>query len=101
MQNRNESSAEKGRIGDVYRISVKLQKTLHTIVTDIKDSADNLTVSSNKLIKMAQDTQESVNDVYQAVGRSLKVPGTRQTKQRMPIRTWYVSASRSSISLTK
>lgn len=59
---------KKDELGDVYRISVKLQKTLHTIVTDIKDSADNLTVSSNKLIKMAQDTQESVNDVYQAVG---------------------------------
>ena len=58
----------KDELGDVYRISVKLQKTLRTIVTDIKDSADNLTVSSNKLIKMAQDTQESVNDVYQAVG---------------------------------
>ena len=58
----------KDELGDVYRISVKLQKTLRTIVTDIKDSADDLTVSSNKLIKMAQDTQESVNDVYQAVG---------------------------------
>ena len=55
-------------MGDVYRISVKLQKTLRSIVTDIKDSADNLTGSANKLIKMAQDTQESVNDVYQAVG---------------------------------
>ena len=58
----------KDELGDVYRISVKLQKTLRTIVTDIKDSADDLTTSSNKLIKMAQDTQESVNDVYQAVG---------------------------------
>ena len=58
----------KDELGDVYRISVKLQKTLRTIVTDIKDSADKLTASSNKLIKMAQDTQESVNDVYQAVG---------------------------------
>ena len=59
---------KKDELGDVYRISVKLQKTLRTIVTDIKDSADDLTASSNKLIKMAQDTQESVNDVYQAVG---------------------------------
>ena len=58
----------KDELGDVYRISVKLQKTLRTIVTDIKDSADNLTASSEKLIRMAQDTQESVNDVYQAVG---------------------------------
>lgn len=58
----------KDELGDVYRISVKLQKTLRSIVTDIKDSADNLTGSANKLIKMAQDTQESVNDVYQAVG---------------------------------
>ena len=58
----------KDELGDVYRISVKLQKTLRTIVTDIKDSADDLTASSNKLIKMAQDTQESVHDVYQAVG---------------------------------
>ena len=58
----------KDELGDVYRISVKLQKTLRTIVTDIKDSADDLTTSSNKLIKMAQDTQESVHDVYQAVG---------------------------------
>ena len=53
---------------DEYRISVKLQKTLRSIVTEIKDSADDLTASSNKLIKMAQDTQESVNDVYHAVG---------------------------------
>ena len=59
---------KKDELGDVYRISVKLQKTLRTIVTDIKDSADDLTASSNKLIKMAQDTQESVHDVYQAVG---------------------------------
>ena len=58
----------KDELGDVYRISVKLQKTLRTIVTDIKDSADDLTASSNKLIKMAKDTQESVHDVYQAVG---------------------------------
>ena len=56
---------KKDELGDVYRISVKLQKTLRSIVTEIKDSADDLTVSSNKLIKMAQ---ESVNDVYHAVG---------------------------------
>ena len=59
---------KKDELGDVYRISVKLQKTLRSIVTEIKDSADDLTASSNKLIKMAQDTQESVNDVYHAVG---------------------------------
>lgn len=59
---------KRDELGDVYRISVKLQKTLRSIVTDIKESADNLTGSANKLIKMAQDTQESVNDVYQAVG---------------------------------
>ena len=59
---------KKDELGDVYRISVKLQKTLRSIVTEIKDSADDLTASSNKLIKMAQDTQESVHDVYQAVG---------------------------------
>ena len=52
---------KKDELGDVYRISVKLQKTLRSIVTEIKDSADDL-------IKMAQDTQESVNDVYHAVG---------------------------------
>ena len=52
---------KKDELGDVYRISVKLQKTLRSIVTEIKDSAD-------ELIKMAQDTQESVNDVYHAVG---------------------------------
>ena len=69
MQNRMKSSAVKRmNLGDVYRISVKLQKTLRSIVTEIKDSADDLTASSNKLIKMAQDTQESVNDVYHAVG---------------------------------
>ena len=50
---------KKDELGDVYRISVKLQKTLRSIVTEIKDSADDLTASSNKLIKMAQDTQES------------------------------------------
>ena len=59
---------KKDELGDVYRISVKLQKTLRSIVTEIKDSADDLTASSNKLIRMAQDTQESVNDVYHAVG---------------------------------
>lgn len=63
---------KKDELGDVYRISVKLQKTLRSIVTEIKDSADDLTASSNKLIKMAQDTQESVNDVYHAVGRDIR-----------------------------
>lgn len=54
-------------LGEVYRISVALQQTLHGIVTDIKESADHLTQSANELTQMAQSTEESVNTVYISV----------------------------------
>lgn len=58
---------KKDELGDVYRNSVRLQEALRGIVSDIKDSADNLTEAANVLTGMAQNTQDSVTDVYRAV----------------------------------
>ena len=66
------SLKRKDELGEIYKISVQLQHALRGIVTDIKESADNLTASANKLAEMALDTQESVTEVYQAVGEISK-----------------------------
>ncbi|MBQ7776746.1 MAG: methyl-accepting chemotaxis protein [Lachnospiraceae bacterium] len=54
-------------LGDIYRITVKLQETLRKIVTDIKTSADNLTISANQLAEMSQDTKRTMDGVVISV----------------------------------
>lgn len=57
LQKRNDE------LGDIYRISVKLQETLRKIVEDIKVSSDNLVESANQLASMSQNTRTTMDDV--------------------------------------
>jgi len=57
LQKRNDE------LGDIYRISVKLQETLRKIVEDIKVSSDNLVESANQLASMSQNTRSTMDDV--------------------------------------
>ncbi|MBQ9141507.1 MAG: cache domain-containing protein [Lachnospiraceae bacterium] len=54
-------------LGDIYRITTKLQETLRKIVTDIKNSTDNLTESANQLTEMSQNTKRTMDNVVVAV----------------------------------
>lgn len=54
-------------LGDIYRISVKLQETLRKIVADIKSSSDNLLESANQLAEMSQSTKNTMVGVVQSV----------------------------------
>lgn len=54
-------------IGDIYRMSIRLQNTLYQIVTDIKQSATRLNESADQLTNMAQNTDGVVTDVIRAV----------------------------------
>lgn len=54
-------------IGDIYRMSIRLQNTLYQIVTDIKQSATRLNESADQLTNMAQNTDVVVTDVIRAV----------------------------------
>ncbi|MBP3569866.1 MAG: methyl-accepting chemotaxis protein [Lachnospiraceae bacterium] len=54
-------------IGDIYRMAVSLQSTLHQIVNDIKQSAAHLNSSADRLTNMAQETNGVVDNVIQAV----------------------------------
>lgn len=54
-------------IGDIYRMAVSLQSTLHQIVNEIKVSAGDLNESADQLINMAQNTDLVVDDVIRAV----------------------------------
>lgn len=61
LQKRNDE------IGDIYRMSVRVQNTLYQIVTDIKQSATRLNESADQLTSMAQNTDVVVTDVIRAV----------------------------------
>jgi len=54
-------------LGDIYRISNNLQETLIKIVTDIKQSSDNLMDSANNLTQMSDDTKNTMDGVVGAV----------------------------------
>lgn len=54
-------------LGDIYRIASQLQETLLKIVTDIKQSSDNLMESANKLTLMSEDTKNTMDGVVSSV----------------------------------
>ncbi len=54
-------------IGDIYRMAIRLQNTLHQIVNEIKQSAARLNESADHLTDMAQNTNNVVEDVISAV----------------------------------
>ena len=54
-------------LGDMYAISYTLQEELKGIVTSIKLSADDLSVSSEQLMTLSQDTVSSVSGLYDSV----------------------------------
>ncbi len=54
-------------LGDMYAISYTLQEELKGIVTNIKHSADDLSVSSEQLMGLSQDTVNSVSGLYDSV----------------------------------
>lgn len=54
-------------LGDMYAISYTLQEELKDIVTNIKLSADDLSVSSEQLMTLSQDTVSSVSGLYDSV----------------------------------
>lgn len=59
--------ARNDELGDIYRISNNLQETLIKIVTDIKQSSDNLMDSANNLTQMSDDTKNTMDGVVGAV----------------------------------
>lgn len=61
QKNRNDE------IGDIYRMAISLQSTLHQIVNEIKLSAERLNESADHLTDMAQNTNYVVEDVISAV----------------------------------
>ncbi len=54
-------------LGDIYRISNNLKETLIKIVTDIKQSSDNLMDSANNLTQMSEDTKNTMDGVVGSV----------------------------------
>ncbi len=71
-------------LGDIYNMSVCLQKALRDIVNNIKISSDNLTTSADRLSDMAQDTQNTVDGVLESVsgisvGAKTQAEGTADT----------------------
>lgn len=54
-------------LGDMYAISYTLQEELKGIVTNIKHSADDLSISSEQLMGLSQDTVNSVSGLYDSV----------------------------------
>lgn len=54
-------------LGDIYYAAVKLQDEFRKIVTNIKDSVDNLTVEADGLTEMAQGTRLTVDEVVDSV----------------------------------
>jgi methyl-accepting chemotaxis protein len=59
--------AKNDELGDIYSISVYLQKTLRDIVNNIKSSTSHLIQSADKLSDMAQNTQNTVEGVLNSV----------------------------------
>jgi len=60
------SLVRKDELGDIYRTSVDLQRSLFDIVNNIKIAADNLTESANGLASIASDTKTTAADVEKA-----------------------------------
>ena len=54
-------------LGDIYYAAVKLQDEFRKIVTNIKDSVNNLTVEADALTEMAQGTRLTVDEVVDSV----------------------------------
>lgn len=54
-------------LGDIYYAAVKLQDEFRKIVTNIKDSVNNLTVEADGLTEMAQGTRLTVDGVVDSV----------------------------------
>ena len=54
-------------LGDIYYAAVKLQDEFRKIVTNIKDSVNNLTVEADGLTEMAQGTRLTVDEVVDSV----------------------------------
>lgn len=54
-------------LGDMYAISYTLQEELKGIVTNIKLSAEDLSVSSEQLMELSQDTVNNVSGLYDSV----------------------------------
>ena len=54
-------------LGDIYSTSVRVQQELRKIVTNIKESVDELTTSADDLTGMAQGTRLTVDEVYASV----------------------------------
>ena len=53
-------------LGDIYRTTIDLQKSLGEIVTSIVDAAGDLTESAGSLVQVAQNTQGTVSEVVHA-----------------------------------
>lgn len=82
LQNRDDE------IGDIYRMAVRLQNTLHQIVNEIKQSANRLNESADQLTDMAQNTNNVVEDVICAVaeisqGAKQQAEDTSQTNDNI------------------
>lgn len=75
-------------MGDIYRMSVKLQTMLYDIVNEIKASAGQLSESADQLTLMAQDTKETADGVIVAVaeisqGAQLQAQDTADTNNNI------------------
>lgn len=60
-------TARSDEIGDIYRMSVKLQSEFKKIVDNITESTNNLTEAADALTDMAQGTRSTVDGVYSSV----------------------------------
>lgn len=75
-------------MGDIYRMSVKLQTMLYDIVNEIKASAGQLSESADQLTLMAQETKETADGVIVAVaeisqGAQLQAKDTADTNNNI------------------
>lgn len=75
-------------MGDIYRMSIKLQTMLYDIVNEIKASAGQLSESADQLTLMAQDTKETADGVIVAVaeisqGAQLQAQDTADTNNNI------------------
>ena len=66
LQNRNDE------LGDIYRMSVKLQREFRDIVNNIKESSENLIESAQQLSSISGQTSGTVDAVYESLEEVVK-----------------------------
>lgn len=64
IEDTNENVESGDEIGDIFRMSLHLQEELRKIVSNVKNSSDMLTTSSNELLAVSRETGHGVSDLY-------------------------------------